>query len=272
MKYIEINKQKIPALGFGTFGLKGEAGVKTIVEAIQMGYHHIDTAESYYNEEETGKAIKKASVPRDNLFLTTKFINESLSGKNLPQEMEASLKRLKTDYVDLLLIHWPSKTIPLEETLGAMNRLKEEGKIRNIGVSNFTTALLKEAKKTDIPIITNQVEYHVYLSQEKLLTYMRENGLFLTAYSPVARGKVLDDQTLVNIGKKHNKNAVQIALKWLISQDDVAAIPKASHPEKCRSNLDIFDFELDEEDVSTINRLEKHHRLIDVPGLSPEWD
>lgn len=272
MKYIDLESEKIPALGFGTFRLSGNECVEAVMDAIATGYRHIDTAEMYHNEDATGEGISRSGINRSELFLTTKLWVDSLAPDAVRRTTERSLEKLRTDYLDLLLIHWPPKDVPLEDTLLAMDRLRREGKVRHLGVSNFNIAWLKKAAHTGVPLITNQVEYHILLSQEKLLNYMRSNGMFLTAYSPLAKGRLVNHPVLDEIGKKYHKSSTQIALRWLMQQEDVAAIPKASTPAKRRANLDIFDFELDSEDLERIASLEKNKRFVDMPGLSPDWD
>ncbi|MDG5766580.1 aldo/keto reductase [Balneolales bacterium ANBcel1] len=272
MKYIDIDSERIPALGFGTFGLSGKQCADAVSDAIAMGYRHIDTAEMYRNERSVGDGIVQSGINRGELFVTTKLWTESLAPDRVRETTEASLRNLQTDYIDLLLIHWPSSAVPLEETLGAMDRLRSEGYVRFLGVSNFPVAWLKRALQTGVPLITNQVEYHVLLSQEKLLSFMREHQLFLTAYSPLAKGSLADHPVLAEIGRKYDKTATQVALRWLVMQDGVAAVPKASDTEKRRKNIDIFDFELDSEDLEQLRLLDKNRRFVDIPGLSPRWD
>ncbi len=272
MKYIERDATKIPALGFGTYQLTGSSCMESVADAIKLGYRHIDTAVMYNNEADVGEGILKSGINRNELFVTTKLWTDSLAPDQVVKTTQASLKALKSDYVDLLLIHWPSSSVPLEETLGAMDQLRHEGKVRFIGVSNFTISWLEEAFKTGVPLLTNQVEYHALLSQEKLLSFMKQHHLFLTAYSPLAQGRLVDHPVLREIGQKHHKSGIQVALRWLIQQDQVAAVPKASDPQKRRKNLNIFDFELDSEDIERIQSLEKNRRFLDFPGLSPRWD
>ncbi len=272
MKFIQADSARIPTLGFGTFTLSGKQCADAVSDAIALGYRHIDTAEMYHNEEGVGDGIRQSGIHRKELFVTTKLWTDSLAPDRVVQTTERSLKLLQTDYVDLLLIHWPSSDVPLEDTLGAMDQLRQKGMTRFLGVSNFNIAWLERALNTGVPLITNQVEYHALLSQDKLLTKMREHGLFLTAYSPLAKGKLTTHPVLSEIGKKHTKSATQVALRWLIQQDAVAAVPKASDHKKRRNNLDIFDFELDTEDLERIGSLEKDQRMVDIPGLAPRWD
>ena len=270
--YVSYKDTQIPALGFGTYKLSGNECVDAVRDAIEVGYRHIDTAVMYGNEAETGEGMRQSGVPRHDLFVTTKLWPDSLTPDSIRETVSGSLTYLKTDYIDLLLIHWPNPRIPLEDSLGTMDKLRQEGKIRFLGVSNFNVAWMEKVEKTGIPVITNQVEYHVLLDQDKLLSWLRDKGMFLTAYSPLAKGRLVYHPVLQEIGKKHGKNASQIALRWLIQQDQVATVPKASTPEKRRKNLAIFDFELDPEDLKSIARLDKDQRFVDLPGIAPEWD
>jgi 2,5-diketo-D-gluconate reductase B len=270
MKHIEIKGEKIPKLGLGTWKLRGKKGLDSVKNALSLGYRHIDTARAYGNEAEVGKAIQESDVEREDIFLTTKIQARNLAYDDFKREFQKSIDELKTDYVDLLLIHWPNESIPLEETLRAMKELKEDGKIRNIGVSNFNIELLEEAKK-HAEIFTNQVEYHPFLSQDKLLEYCRKNSIVLTAYSPVARGRVGENETLKNIGEKYGKTPYQISLRWLVQQNRVITIPKAASEDHQEQNMNIFDFELDEEEMEKISNLSRNQRLIETRH-SPYWD
>lgn len=261
---------EVPALGLGTWRLEGAECKKAVLHALDLGYRHIDTAAAYGNEKEVGKAIRESQISRDEIFLTTKLPWEQLSCKEVLHGFEQSLERLDLPYTDLLLIHWPStQNIPLEETLEAMKVLKADGKARAIGVSNFPPALLKKA--LDISnIMCDQVEYHPFLSQQKLLEIAKEHDLMLTAYSPLARGEVMNDPTIDAIADKHGKSPVQVTLRWLIQQPQVVAIPKAAAPEHRATNFNIFDFELTNEEMSSIFALDKGKRLIN-PEFAPEW-
>jgi len=272
MIYVSYKDAQIPALGFGTYRLNGDECVDAVRDAIDAGYRHIDTAVMYGNEAETGEAIRQSGVPRHEFFVTTKLWPDSLTPASIRETVSKSLTYLKSDYIDLLLIHWPNPRIPLEDTLGTMDKLRQEGKIRFLGVSNFTIAWMEKVEKIGIPVITNQVEYHILLNQDKLLSWLRDKEMFLTAYSPLAKGRLAHHPLLQEIGRKHGKSATQIALRWLIQQDQVATVPKAATPEKRRKNFAIFDFELDSEDLETIISLDKDQRFVDLPGIAPEWD
>ena len=268
MKYLTIRVHKVPALGFGTWRLSGAECVRAVEHALQIGYRHIDTAQTYENETDVGQGLQRSHVARKEIFLVTKIQVENFRREMAINSTHDSLKKLKTDYVDLLLIHWPSQSVPVEETLEAMLQLQEEGKIRHIGVSNFSPSLMEQAARY-APIFCNQVEYHPYLSQAKLLQQARQMDYLLTAYCPVARGKVNTDETLMQIGQTHGKTAAQVALRWLIQQDKVAVIPKTASEQRRISNLSIFDFELSEAEMQAIYQLNQRLRLVTF-GSYPE--
>ncbi len=270
MQFLDLHDTRIPALGFGTFELTGKTCRDAVRHAIDLGYRHIDTAEMYENEAEVGEAIAESGVGRDELFVTTKVWWKNLRPWEIGASVEASLRRLGTDWVDLLLIHWPNPEVPLVETLTAMEKLVEEGKVRHIGVSNFPPPLLEKAVE-HAKILCNQVEYHPYLDQSAILEQARKHDLFVTAYSPLAQGKAVHDPVLRQIGEPYGKSPGQVALRWLLDQERVAAIPRTSTPEHCQSNFEIFDFELSAEDRQKISRLERGERLID-PSFAPDWE
>lgn len=267
-----IRGESIPALGLGTFELTGPEGETAIRTAIEIGYRQIDTAIRYGNEAEVGRAIRAAGVPRGDLFVTTKIWFDQLEPETVARRVGESLERLQLEQVDLLLVHWPSKTIPLGETLAAFADEKAKGRTRLIGVSNFTLALLDEAldvHKADL--FCNQIEYHPFLSQQKLLARMSRAGMLLNAYQPIARGKVFDSEELTTIGRKHGKSAGQVTLRWLIQQENVGAIPRSRRPDNLRENLDIFDFELSAAEMQAIHALARGERYSSF-GWSPDWD
>jgi len=273
MKHIAVKGANVPALGLGTWRLSGGSCYEAVRTALELGYRHIDTAEMYGNDAEVGRAIRESGIARAEIFLTTKVPPGKLSAKDAKRSAEDSLKRLGLPYVDLLLIHWPSSEAPLGETLQAFAELKAAGKTRFIGVSNFTVALLTEAiERHGADLLCNQVEYHPYLSQRPVLAAVRRHGMMLTAYAPVAKGRAVGDKVLDAIGRKYGKSAAQVSLRWLMEQDNVAAIPKASSRAHLAANLDIFDFALAAEDRARIDQLQGGGRLLDVPGWSPDWD
>lgn len=265
MIYVDVQDEKVPALGFGTWQLQGQACLDGVVDALAIGYRHIDTAQLYKNETEVGQALRQSGVPRDEVFLTTKVWYTELSAKDVRRTTEESLRRLQVDYVDLLLIHWYNEDIPLEETLEAMTRLQREGRTRHIGVSNFRPDLVERAE-AHASIFCNQVEYHPYLSQEALCEQAVAHDYLLTAYSPLAQNKVLDDPVLGELAEQHGKTPAQIALRWLIQQEKVAAIPKAARHAHRLSNFEIFDFALTDAHMEAIFALARGERL-----LHPWW-
>jgi len=239
-------------------------------DALQLGYRHIDTARAYGNEAEVGRGLADSSVERGEIFLTTKLWYSRLRPAEVREQLEESLRDLGIDYVDLLLIHWPNPDVPLGQTLRVTGELRDEGKLRHLGVSNFPGALVREALELE-PIIADQVEYHPYLAQPELLALARERDLMLTAYSPFAHGALLDDRVLWEVGDAHGKSAAQVALRWLLDQPHVAAIPKASSHANRAANLDVFDFELDDEQRGAIASLARGQRTAD-PSWAPVWD
>ena len=259
MKYVDIQGVAVPALGLGTWKLRGEACTEAVEHALSLGYRHIDTAQGYDNEEFVGAGLQKSNLARDDIFLVTKVKPDNFRREQVLTSTAESLGKLQTDYVDLLLMHWPNPDVPLDETLGAFAELQQQGAVRHIGVSNFSSKLMNEAQGVT-QIFTNQVEYHPYLSQTALLEQARAQDYLLTAYSPVAQGQVVDDSVLGEIGEAHGKSAVQVTLRWLVQQDHVAAIPKAASEENRVSNLDIFDFELSDDEMARIFALSREER------------
>lgn len=272
MQYKNIQGIKVPEIGLGTYKLHDRECEQTIRTALDVGYRHIDTAQMYKNEREIGEAIRVSNVSREDIFLTTKIWHTNLAPDDVLQSTEQSLRDLQTPYVDLLLIHWPNPQYDLRKTLEAMLVLRDQGKAMNIGVSNFPLPLLRKANdEIRAPIFCNQVEYHPFLGQFDLLDYALDNDLLLTAYAPLAQGQVVRDQDLIEIGENYGKNPAQIALRWLIEQENVVAIPKASSREHLESNFDIFDFHLSDEDFNRIDDLNKLKRLVS-PSFAPEWN
>jgi diketogulonate reductase-like aldo/keto reductase len=274
MQYVSVNGTDIPALGFGTFQLEPDDARRMVAHALATGYRHIDTAQMYNNEQAVGEGIKEAGMDRESFFLTTKVGMEHFHDGDLQRSARESVEKLGTDYVDLLLLHWPEPKVDLEETLNALMDVKRQGLTRHIGVSNFTTDWLRRALEIcgQGELLTNQVEYHVFLSQKPVLDAVRNAGMALTAYAPLARGKVLGNQVLRDIGGKYGKNEAQVALRWLLDQPDVLAIPKSTRASRADDNFNVLDFQLSNEDMETINaKLLGNDRQID-PSFAPEWD
>jgi diketogulonate reductase-like aldo/keto reductase len=252
MDHVTVQGVEIPALGLGTWKLRGEQCRETVATAIEAGYRHLDTAAYYGNQRDIGDAIADSSIDREELFVTTKVEGSNLAREEVTESFADSREALGLDVVDLLLIHWPSQSVPIAETIGAMNDLQREGHLRDIGVSNFSISQLEEAMAaSETPILTNQVEYHPLRDRGDLLAFCIDRGVMLTAYSPFDQGasRVLENDTLAEIAEKYEKSPAQIALRWLVQQEVVSAIPKATSHEHLAANLAIFDFELSDEEM-----------------------
>ena len=272
MESLQTQGISLPRLGLGTFRLQGDACRAAVESALALGYRHIDTAEMYGNEEAIGPAIAASGVARKDLHVTTKVWNENLAPDAIRKAFDSSLKKLKLDHVDLYLVHWPSPAMKLPAVLETLMNLKQEGRTRAIGVANFNIALLKQAvEEIKAPIACNQIEYHVMLDQTPIRKYMAAKSVPLVAYCPLAQGRAASNETLLAIGKKHNASAAQVALKWLLDQDGVAAIPKASRAESQKANLGALNVKLDDDDRKAIAALPKDQRFV-KPGFSPVWD
>jgi 2,5-diketo-D-gluconate reductase B len=263
----------MPAIGFGTMELPHRPA-ELVAAAIAAGYRHIDTARKYGTEERVGEGIRASGIARNDLFVTTKVTEENAREADFLRSAETSLKALGLDYVDLLLIHWPQPKVPFTETLGALARAKRSGLTRHVGVSNFTLAMLEDAVHVcPEPLVTNQVEYHAYLPQDRMLAALQRHGMILTAYCPVARGKLLDDPIIGEIAKARGKTHAQICLRWLIQQPMVAAVPRALEEAHIREDLDVFDFSLSDEEMRQISALRRRNiRIADPPERAPKWD
>jgi|SRR5215207_793149 len=251
---LTVQGTAVPLIGLGTWQLRGKQATDGVRDALEIGYRHVDTARAYGNEAEVGAAIAASGVHRGDVFLTTKISPSDFEPARLKAAAEDSLRKLDTDYVDLLLLHWPNERVPLERALQALRELQEQGAIRHSGVSNFPAPMLERALDI-LPVLADQVEYHPFRGQDALLRVARERDVMLTAYSPLARGRVARDRTLTEIGEAHGKSAGQIALRWLIEQPQVTAVPKASSHERRLENFDVFDFELTDADREKIAAL-----------------
>ena len=265
-----VQGTEVPAVGFGTWQVTGRDAEDGVADALAIGYRHIDTARMYGNEDEVGRGIDASGVDRAEIFLTTKVWPDDFAADRLTAAAEDSLRRLNSDYIDLLLLHWPNPDVPIAETVGALSALKDRGLIRHLGVSNFPTALLAEALEHG-PVFANQVEYHPYLAQPRLLAQAREHDLLLEAYSPFAHGRLLDDPVLREIGSEHGRSAGQVALRWLLDQPGVCALPKASSHGRRAENLDVFGFALSDDERARIDELDRQMRTAN-PSFAPVWD
>ncbi|WP_269714547.1 aldo/keto reductase [Caulobacter sp. NIBR2454] len=266
MHNVKSGEVAMPVLGFGTWQLEGDTARRMTEAALEIGYRHIDTAQIYKNEREVGAGIKASGVARGDVFLTTKVWIERFAQGDLQASVEESLERLGVEQVDLLLLHWPKATPAIEETMEALNEVQARGWTRAIGLSNFPSDQLKKAAAlAAAPIATNQVEYHPYLSQKALLAATKDIGASLTAWSPLAQGKIADDAVINEVAKAHGKTAGQVTLRWLVQQDGVVAIPRTQKESRARENFDIFDFEL------TADEMAKIHALANPKGRLGDW-
>ena len=275
MQFVEAHGAKIPAIGFGTWPLRGEACRRAVSAALEAGYRHIDTAAFYKNEREVGEAVRGSGLPRDALFVTTKVGAESLADGDMQRAVAASLEKLGMDQVDLVLIHWPSRTLSPAATIRTLNEVKRRGMARHIGVSNYTTGLLEESwAASEEPIVVNQCEYHPYLSQAKVIAACRAHGTAFTSYSPLGKGTpLLSDPAVTAIAERLGKSPAQVVLRWHIQQAGVIAVPKSGKPSRIRENLGVFDFALGPEEMAAISALAKPDgRVIDPAGAAPDWD
>ncbi len=257
-KILEINGEEVPALGFGTYKLTSRDGEKAIEYALSAGYRHVDTAEFYGNEDVVGNAIKNSGVSRKDIFITTKVWPSNFSKQSFIPSVQGSLKKLKVAYVDLLLLHWPSDENTTHIATELLYKCLSLQYTRLIGVSNFSLDQLIAAQKI-APVFCTQVEYSPYNNHKKLLYYIREENLMLTAYSPLARGEVLKEPLIKRLSEKYNKSASQVVLRWLLQQDNVAAIPKAGSEKHSIENMQIFDFEISAEDMQQIFALARNN-------------
>lgn len=273
MLMLTARTMTMPKLGLGTFRMTGPDCTDAVLRALALGYRHIDTAQMYANEAEVGAALAQTDVPRADIHVTTKVWWENLAPDAMRRAMDDSLTRLRTDYVDLYLIHWPAPDMNLPQALETLVSLQQAGQARQIGVSNFPTALLKRAvEEVGAPIVCNQVEYHVLLGQGPVLRYCRAHDIAVTAYCPIARGGLGAQHPVLNsIAARLGATAEQVALAWLLEQDGVAAIPKASQAANQQANWRAQDLRLTDADRAAIAALPKDQRIVS-PGFHPAWD
>lgn len=274
MQRVAAGGAQIPALGFGTYGMSREDMLRTIPAALDAGFRHIDTAQIYRNEDELGECVEASGLRREDLFLTTKVWVANYGKAVFAASVDDSLRKLRTDYIDLLLLHWPSAQTPLAEQIAGLNAAVMSGKVRHVGVSNFNRHLLAEAVQlSEAPIVTNQVEYHPYLNQRPLIDECRRLGVAVTAYCGMAVGRVFADPVLRGMSARRDRTVAQIVLRWLIQQDDVVALSRTTKLARIPTNLDVFDFELSPQEMAAIGRLATPDgRIVAPTGLSPAWD
>ncbi|MBO6539307.1 MAG: aldo/keto reductase [Rhizobiaceae bacterium] len=274
MHTVNANGANIPAIGLGTWTLKGDECADLVQAAIETGYRHIDTAAMYDNERDVGRGIARSGLARDDLFVTTKVWHSNLAAKDFRRSAEQSLDRLGLEQVDLLLIHWPSPTVPLAETIAALNAARDDGLTRNIGVSNFPTGLLSEAVSlSKHPLAVNQVEYHPNLDQTKVLTACRAAGTAMVSYCPLGRGlDILRQKPIADAAAAHGRSPGQIVLRWHVQQQGVIAIPRTTKRERLAENLDIDGFQLTDAEMAAISAMRSANNRICDFEFSPKWD
>jgi diketogulonate reductase-like aldo/keto reductase len=274
MHSVSANGAEIPALGLGTWTLKGAECTNLVAEALKRGYRHVDTAAAYDNEEAVGAGIRASGVARGDIFLTTKVWHTDLAPRDFRRSAEASVKRLGVDHVDLLLVHWPNPKVPLADTIGAMNDACTAGLTRHIGVSNFPTGLLAEAiRLSEAPLVADQVEYHPYLDQSKVHAACRAAGMAMVSYCPLHRGGgLLAEKPIVDAAKHRGRTPGQIVLRWHVQQERVVAIPRTTKTERLKENIDVFDFALSADEMKAISGLARDGGRICDYGFSPKWD
>jgi 2,5-diketo-D-gluconate reductase B len=269
---IEANGARIPQIGLGTMTLSGEQGVAAIKSALDVGYRHLDTAAVYDTEKENAEALRQSGVKRDDVFITTKIRPDDAMPDAFARKLDECLANLKVPQVDLLLIHWPSKTVPFKRTIGALCKAKKDGKTKHIGLSNFTTKMLDEVwDLTTEPFVCNQIEVHPFINQEKVINACEKRGMAVVAYCPIARGKVPGAEALDRIGKAYGKSAAQVSLRYL-AQRGIIPIPRSTKPEHIKANLEIFDFKLSDKDMTELNNLNATNMRVVNPPHAPVWD
>jgi diketogulonate reductase-like aldo/keto reductase len=270
---VHANGAAIPAIGLGTWPMKGEEAARAVASALKTGYRAVDTAAMYGNEEAVGEGLRASGVPRADVFVTSKVWYTDLAPGALQRSAEASLKRLGLEQVDLLLIHWPNADIPLEGSIAALCDARRRGLARHVGVSNFPVALLERAVALATePLVSNQCEYHPHLDQKKVMAACGRHGLAFLSYAPIGKGAVLDEATVRDIAARHGRTPAQVVLRWHVQQDGVAAIPKSANPKRIAENLDVFGFALSDDEMCAISGLARPDGRMVAPAWSPAWD
>lgn len=257
---------RIPEIGIGTYDVEPDACTNAVTTALEYGYRHVDTAEMYENQRAVGRALERADVDREEVFVATKVYSANLAYDDVIDHAQKSAELLGVDVIDLLYVHWPIRTYEADSTLAAFDELYDRGAIRHVGLSNFTADLLDEALGVlDAPLFAHQVECHPLCQQDRLRRYAREHGHYLVAYSPLAKGAVTEVPELVSIAKKYDATPAQISLAWLQAKSGVVPIPKSATPAHIRENYDALAIELDEKDIEHIDGIERTERMVDIP-------
>jgi diketogulonate reductase-like aldo/keto reductase len=264
---------EIPRIGLSTRGLSGVNCSDELTAALQTGYRFLETAQIYNNEAEVGIALRQADIPREDLFVATKIWLSDVRPYDLLWSVRESLDRLRLDYVDLLVLHWPNLDYSLGRTVDAMNEAKERQLVRNLGVANFTSSLFDEAfSLSEAPLLYNEIEYHPMLNQQKVIDAVRRKKAGIIAYGPMADGEVLDAYDIKKLALKHKKTKAQIVMRWLLQQEDIVALPGYSRRISFSECFDVFDFELSDDEMAVINKLRGKNRRVFDPEFAPDWD
>ena len=254
----------IPVLGLGTWQLQGQDCVDAVTQALAVGYRHIDTALHYGNHTDIARAIRSCQVSREEVFITSKIWHEDLTPSSIEQQTHQILSELETDYVDLLLIHWPNSRYDLIQAVSALEEQRRDGKVRSIGVSNFTQRHLETVQQAEVAISMNQVEYHPSLNQERLRQYCQSRGIAMTAYSPLAQGQDLKLNLIQELAERYDVSPSQVVLNWLL-QKGIVAIPRSKNPDYIADNLAATRWQLTEADVAAIDAIGGHNRILNPP-------
>jgi len=272
MQFVEANGARIPTIGLGTMTLKGDVCVQAVKTALQMGYRHLDSAAYYGNEVENGEGMRQSGIKREEIFLCTKVRQDDLMPDKFEKVIDQSLVNFKLPYVDLLLIHWNNKDVPLKLSVGALCKAKKDGKTKHVGVANFTTKLLDEAwAVTSEPLVCNQIEVHPFINQDKVIATSKKHGMAVVAYVPIARGKVPGAEVLERIGKTHGKSAAQVSLRYLV-QLGCCPLPRTANPAHLKENLEVFDFKLSDSEMAELKKLNATNMRVVNPPHAPVWD
>ena len=266
-----VRGEPVPSIGLGTGQLTGGTCYRAVRCALDLGYRHLDTARLYGNEAEIGRALRDSRVNRDEVFLTTKVWRTDVEPGRVAASVEASLRDLGVDRVDLVLVHWPVPEVPIAVTMAALARARAAGRTRYVGTSNFPPALVREATRY-APVFCNQVEYHPLLAQDAVLAAADELDHLVTAYSPIAQGAVATDPVIARVAEAHGRSATQVALRWLVQQPRVAAVPRTGRPDRLAANLAVFDFALSDDEMKEIDERARSRRLrLSDPDHAPGW-
>lgn len=261
-KFKFSNGNEIPAIGFGTWRLTGDECRSSVLKALEIGYRHIDTAEHYGNQVEIGKAIKESGINRQDLFITSKIFRDRLHEQDILDDANQTLEELQTDHLDLLLIHWPNKDIPIEQTVEGFNQLNQQGKAKSIGVSNFTPHHIQDFQNVGMQIVNNQVELHPTFNQIDLQNFCNSKNIILTAYSPIAQGQDLDIPEIVELSKKYAVSPAQVIINWIVARG-IVAIPRSSKPERILDNFNCLNWQMDQQDIERMNKIQQKTRMLD---------